>query len=458
MYPKLRAAPLVAASLLLLAVPAIAAETDLEARVAQQASQIAQLEARLAQLEALLQSQQQEGGQVAGSPAAAAPPAAASDAAEAPVITWRGAPQIASADGSNTFKLRGRVLAEAGGVASDNAGIDYPSGMEMRAMRLGVEGRIGSKVSYRGEVDFAGDSVTIKDAWLRLPVAGGSLTLGNQKPPFSLENLTGLPNVTFLERAAPNVFAFSETLGATYARSERRWTAALGVFGETAGVSRDGDEALGVAARASAVALEFDGGLVHLGAASYYRRLGRDAGDGFRVRQRPESRIFATRLVDTGAADAASSAAAGVEFAGLWGSWSVQGELMRNYVDYYTLPNATYDGAYLYASWFATGEQRAYSRSSGSFGRVRPSRAIDDGGWGAFELALRYSMLDLDNGSLRGGRQDNWTLGLNWHPTQFSRITANWVYFDVSDSFAREPLGAPAHEGHAFGIRAQVDW
>ena len=62
------------------------------------------------------------------------------------------------------------------------------------------------------------------------------------------------------------------------------------------------------------------------------------------------------------------------------------------------------------------------------------------GGWGAFEVALRYSHIDLDDGAddlthggIRGGSADNITLGLNWYPTALTKVAINYVHADIDN-------------------------
>jgi phosphate-selective porin OprO and OprP len=198
--------------------------------------------------------------------------------------------------------------------------------------------------------------------------------------------------------------------------------------------------------------------LLHLGVSAYHKEMTTASGAAFRIRQRPEVRVFGTRLVDTGANAASGSTAMALELAATRGPLSVQGEYMRNRVDYRDLAAADFSGGYLQAGWFLTGETRPYDAAKGSFGRLRPSAPLEAGGWGAFELAARFSMLDLSDGDIRGGTEDNFTLGLNWYPTAHTRIAFNWIYFDVEGNTATVPFGQTAHQGHALGARAQVDW
>lgn len=361
---------------------------------------------------------------------------------------------VASADP----ETRGRVMVDLWATDSTVGSIDYPSGTDIRAARIGIFGTLEPDLAYIVEADFAGDQVTLKDAYLQYRGWDAAmLTVGNHKPPFSLENLTSLMRATFMERALPNAFAFTQTIGASLARNGDDWSIRGGLFGETPGTSIDGDEGILLAARATWAPVLDERRLVHLGVGSYHKHLGGEAGIGFRVRQRPEVRAFSTRLLDTGRFDADSTAAAGLEFAWVNGPISVQAEYMHNRVDY-VHGGAGFSGAYIYASWFLTGERRPYAARTGTFGRVAPVSPLGAGGHGAVEMALRFSTLDLEDGIVAGGTEDNLTLGLNWHLTGALRVTANWVYFEVENSTAMTPYGVGDHRGHALGLRAQLDW
>jgi phosphate-selective porin OprO and OprP len=416
-------------------------------------AQAAELERLRARLEAL-----ERAGDEAPQPSPAA-------VAEAPPLTppstvrWRGAPEITSPDREFSAKLRGRVQSDAWVTSSRTDGVDYPTGTTLRGARLGIEGQLGSAFRYKLEADFGADNLTTKDAYLQyVGRPGWALTLGNQKPPFSLEHMTGLPRTTFMERALPNVFSLAESLGASVTTGGRQWTLSLGLFGETPGVELDGKEGHAIVARGTFAPVLDDERFVHLGLSGYRRHLSSDSDAGFRIRQRPEVRVFGTRLVDTSAHPASGATALALELASSSGPFAMQGELMRNRVDYRQQEDATFSGGYVQAGWFLTGEHRPYDAGKATLGRVRPRSAIDAGGWGAFELAARFSTLDLDDGPVRGGSEDNFTLGLNWYPTGFTRLAFNWVYFDTEGNMATMPFGSPAHRGHAFGARAQVDW
>ena len=101
----------------------------------------------------------------------------------------------------------------------------------------------------------------------------------------------------------------------------------------------------------------------------------------------------------------------------------------------------TFQGFYAAASWFLTGEVRPYSRSNATFGRVRPRRSLrSEGGAGAWEIAARFSRLDLSDQEIAGGELEDVTLGLNWYANPFVRVMANWIHAEVDGSGGSDTL------------------
>lgn len=107
----------------------------------------------------------------------------------------------------------------------------------------------------------------------------------------------------------------------------------------------------------------------------------------------------------------------------MWGPLHLQGECVRAQV-HRTNRALVVDlsGGYVYVSWCITGQSRPYLIAAGEFAPLVPEREA-----GAWELALRYSTVDLDDvrAGVLGGEAENVTLGLNWYANPGVRIMAN---------------------------------
>jgi phosphate-selective porin OprO/OprP len=241
--------------------------------------------------------------------------------------------------------------------------------------------------------------------------------------------------------------------GISSAFTGSNWTVSAGLFGDNVAIVGSGptEEGWGINGRATFAPILEDGKILHLGASGYWRRPG---GNGVvRFRDRPEIAVDSIRLVDTGNIAARSYHLLAGEVAGVWGPVTAQAEYLRVGVNRSApgLSNVNFDGGYVALSYFLTGESRSYK--DGLFGRVKPKNnfSAKDGGWGAFELAARFSTINLDDNDILGGEQDNFTLGLNWHFNPNTRLQFNWVRFDAE----RQGI---VNKGDIFAARFAIDW
>ncbi len=295
--------------------------------------------------------------------------------------------------------------------------------IRVRRARLGATGRLDDNWSYTSEIDFAENGVDYKDMYLRHNnIGGGRLSIGQLKVPFSLEELTSSNNITFMERSSPNLFSLSRRIGVHYSTSGDNYTFAAMGFGQAIGGGDGGDEGLGIGARVTFTPMKGENSVFHLGAGFQNYDTTNSNTTTMRFRQRPESRPDGSRLIDTGNITAVDSVFAW-NLEGAWqsGPFSVQGEYFSNRVKRDAQPNATFDGYYIYGSYFLTGENRRYSGGTFSGPRV--------GEKGAWELAARYSSTNLDDAgaAILGGEMNNFTIGVNWYPRNNVRFMFNYI-------------------------------
>jgi phosphate-selective porin OprO/OprP len=84
-----------------------------------------------------------------------------------------------------------------------------------------------------------------------------------------------------------------------------------------------------------------------------------------------------------------------------------------------------FDGGYIQAAYALTGESRKYKVRKGVFGSYSPK-----GKNGAWEIAVRYDAVDLDDDTIQGDEQDVTTLGLNWYVNKNVRVMLNYANVD----------------------------
>ena len=371
-------------------------------------------------------------------------------------VYWKEGLRLDSADKSQRLRIGGRIMNDWGffstGDELNEAVGPVVNGTEFRRARLYLSGHMYDRVNFKAQYDFAGGSAGFKDVYMgidKLPGAG-KLQVGHFKEPFSLEMQTSSKYITFMERSLANVFAPERNSGMMIANTgmDKRLTWALGAFRDSDGFGEAGGPGnYAVTGRVTTSPWYADGGskLLHLGLAYSHRN---PTGDTVRIRQRPEAHLT-NRFVDTGRFPAESLDLVGVEAAVVVGPASFQSEYIYNSVHQPNGGDASFGSFYLQGSYFLTGERRPYRASGGHFNRVKPLHNLgDQNGWGAWEIALRYSQLDLNDQLINGGELRDVTLGLNWYLNPTTRLMWNYVFAD------RVELG----EAHLFQTRFQVDF
>ncbi|MDQ3563921.1 MAG: porin [Pseudomonadota bacterium] len=383
-----------------------------------------------------------------------------------PKIETKGKLEISSPEGDFKFGVGGRVQVDAAWYNEDDTDAgettNLDSGVEFRRTRLSAFGTLWKHWDFKSEVDFAGNGVDVKDMYIaNTYLKPFTIQAGNFKEPFSLEQLTSSRFITFMERSLADAFVPERNLGAALYYAGSNWTAAGGVFSEGVteddeDVEIDGGEGIGVTGRITAAPLLDSTRLVHVGGAISWRDPEESPADTLlQFRQRPESHVADQRLVDTGEfAGTEDFMRYGAEGAFAWGPGSLQAEYIYTDVNR-NIEDVSFDGWYIYGSWFLTGESRAaaYKVEKGAFDRLKPFSNFGSGGWGAWEIAARYSTIDLSDEDIDGGEQDDFTFGLNWYPNPNLRLMANYVkVLSIDDG---EFEGASPD---IFQLRAQVDW
>ncbi len=347
-------------------------------------------------------------------------------------ISFQPGPKIESADGKYSFQPFGRAHFDVTHFDDDRS--DQDSNMNLRRARLGFKGKAGEDLDYKAEIDFAEEAVAIKSFYLNYSgIDGVDLKVGNHKPQFGLQNVTSSNNIQLIERSGPsNAFTRSEILGFAASSGGDNWSLSTGVFGEDPGNDDTGnDEDISLDLRGSANVLGLSNAetdnVLHVGTGLSHRRP-TDA-PRFRVRTTGDG----PRAIDTGAIDDVDDINVyNLELAGVFGPLSLKTEYFETKVSRDNgASDADFDGYYIQAGYFLTGENLPYIGKSGSFGRVKPNNpfSLKNGEWGAWEVVARHENLDLNDAAagIAGGELKSNTLGINWHLSNHVRMMGNII-------------------------------
>jgi phosphate-selective porin OprO and OprP len=286
---------------------------------------------------------------------------------------------------------------------------------------------------YDAKAEFDFQSKKWQDVYLRVQSKAmfgkdvGAFRIGQSKTPVSFEGNTSSNATTFIELALPSQAVYeNRRVGVDWALSRSSWLAAVGYYGGDLQGDNDGHT---LAGRLAWVPLHQPGDVLHLGLTasreapeSSVNGLGQINIPSAKFRATPEAGLASTDLVNSGTLkDVEDIDRYGLEELWIHGPWSVQSEYLRADTTFHNgQPVYDIEGWYGFASWVATGESRPYS--DGNVSNVKPSRP-----WGALEFVLRYSTVNLDNGSVIGGREHDWTLGANWYIGRHLKLQANCI-------------------------------
>jgi phosphate-selective porin OprO/OprP len=357
-----------------------------------------------------------------------------------------------------------RIYATPGNAATSTAIGGQTDDFEIRRARINLNGKAYQHFEFVSQFDFAGggnggNGTTMKDVYV------GAYNLGDWMPdvrggqfyePFGLDQMTSDNDFAMIEFAAPtNTFSPGRSVGFMFRKQMKdegkieRVTGALGVFRPDTGDNGVGVKGTGGYAftgRLTGLPWYDNGDLLHLGLAASLRSFaavpttgGATATPTTTYSSNPEAHLMST-MISTGAIPADGEMKLGGEAAFIKGPWAVSGEYFLDKVDTANttaISDPTFSGYYAQVAWTITGERRAWKGADAIFGGISPTQnAFVNGGLGAWEVALRWSNVDLTDGSLatgvRGGSIDVVTLGLNWYANTNFRFMFDLSRADVN--------------------------
>jgi phosphate-selective porin OprO/OprP len=361
-------------------------------------------------------------------------------------------------------------------IAADPLARDY---FEFRRARLLADGTGYGVYDFRFMIDVEPESgdgvqtpvVDVKDAYFSVnELPGGSRwRIGNFFVPFSLEQVTNDTMNIFLERSIPTqgVFAADREVGmALYGHSDDLNTTWTGGFffdsiSESLKERIDNNQGQRLSGRFTHL-LYYDEPsngryLIHTGCGVLYTH---DQDNAVRFRARPQIHE-GPFIIDSLNLNANSYTTGNVEFATVWGPVSLQSEAFLSTVNFNGGPDRQCYGAYLYGSYFLTGENRTYERfgqHGAQFGRTNPFTQVwwvpGCVGHGAWEAKCRWSNLSLQD--VGRGVYNDVTCGFNWYWSDRVRIMFDWIHPITDTVGGATPFGDAIAD--IIGTRFDFNW
>nr|WP_083494226.1 porin [Colwellia sp. MT41] len=377
------------------------------------------------------------------------------------VKTQGGGVKIKSNDGNKSFKIGGRFQLDYnrfdGAYNADNNG-KTGSDLFPRRVRTYVQGQVDNW-DYKLLLDFSEDKGEITLARLRYKgfENGPTIKLGKIREDISLEALTSSKHITAISRPmlanvmspyfkyGASAYQYFKSTGLRYAVGAYKG----GSFG-TNGQDENGDLNLSLTGRFTWSPIHNKGETLHFGVWGSQRDMG---GDKLSAKfARGEVRNTNVRLVnyaaggDTFAVD--NMTQFGLEFAGVYGPLSIQAEYAVRDVDAVeSINDSSYDGYYVTASYFLTGEHRVYKKR-GVFNS--PTPIADSGAW---EVFARISQFDATSNN-QGTETEVLTLGTTYYLNKKIKFMVNYLLSDVSGPGAADLVGEIT-DGKALTARVQ---
>ncbi len=337
-----------------------------------------------------------------------------------------------------TVKINGRIQYDFEFSKRENID-NWLNENEFRRVHFSVAGNVSKNLKYKVETDFAHGSLGFRDVYLKYTAGKyGNFAVGSVTEPTSLNMVTSSKYISFVERSMlTSLQNFRWGSGIHYEN--------FGLFDGKAtlqmaytnnGSNGDGfvdaslEDGMNFTARVTGTVLndKTKNQIVHLGI-NYDNRTYSD------LKFRPENHMGSKyHFVFPGGGNRTDL---GLELATTFGPLSVQGEYKTQNIDAPTNLDYKMTSYYAFASYFLTGEHRPYKHAA--FGRVKPKKDIDNGGFGAVEILARYSNMNASQDVLTANAGlpkdvNDISLGVNWYLNAHARFMYNYVITDDADS------------------------
>jgi len=387
---------------------------------------------------------------------------------------WKNGLKLDSVDGAFKLSIFGRIQDDYTAWDNDddnqNALGKTNSSAEFRRARIGLSGTIYKNVEYKAEWDFADQangSAAYTDVFMQLNNLGGlpmNIRVGHFDEPMGLDHLTSSKYTTFTERSFLETYVPARNNGIMLFGGllDNRMAWFVGGFKDTdpygnrVTPARPGEHA--VTARLTGRPYLSEDGLtwIHIGASVSRRNPNAET---IQLRTRPEVHV-GPRFVDTGVLTGIDrNNMIGLEAAANVKSLHAQAEVLQSdLTGAGTQQDFTSEAASVQVGYFLTGDNRKYDVPMARWDRLNVKKNYGADGWGAWEVAVRWSHIDLNDGDIRGGKMTDLTFGINWYLNPNTKVMLDWVHFDPTRQVTTAGTTYDLTSSDAFVMSFRIDF
>jgi len=325
------------------------------------------------------------------------------------------------------YKFGGRVDLDYSYI--DDAKESYSEG-EVRRIRLFVKGKFLDDFKYEVEYDTASNN-GFKDLYIAYKLSPNiSIKAGQTKEPFGLENLTSSKYESFMEGSLISTFAHKRRVGllveSNYKLLDHTITGGAGYFRRSINDMIDKNkDSVTYSGRVTYAYTPSKDRVFHIGFSASQSEFNKRK---LKYKTDLNSHIYRGSVIKAKVKNSDKTQRYQSELAMVYGALSFESEYSTLSAN--SIKDYDFNGWYAQFGYFLTGEHKNYKRKSASFKQIKINNPFEygEGGYGAVELALRVSGIDLTKDSLDKKREElDTTLGLNWYLRDDMRIITNYT-------------------------------
>jgi phosphate-selective porin OprO/OprP len=324
------------------------------------------------------------------------------------------------------FKLGGRISLDAGFI--DDSKDNYNDG-EIRRFRVFIKGKFLERFKYEAEYDAVSNN-SFKDMYIAYNILPNlNIKIGQTKEPFGLENLTSSKYSSFLEDSLLSTFSHKRRVGISLTNSYKcnahNFTSSIGYFDKSIDdMIDDNPDSNTISSRLTYAYTPEKNSVYHIGFSASQSNFDKQK---VKYKTKLNTHFYRGSVTKSKVKFADKTQRFQIESAIAYNSLSFEAEYGKNKI--YALDDYNFDAWYAQIGYFLTGEHKKYKKRAAMFKSIKINKpfSYENGNFGAFELALRVSGIDLTQKSFIKKEELDTTIGLNWYLSNKLKVLTNFT-------------------------------